>query len=219
MASRSGRGLFTSVHRTKFRRSGLARLGRRWSFAQKMARSVYAAFAGVIDQLSLARIFQGFAGATNLQAPGGPFSTVHLLFQSTGGTVGDGIALYNFFRGLPLDLHIYNVGSVQSVAAIAYLGAKHRHTSAHGTFMIHKTSFPAQAGLNAGGRKALTDAATAEDRRIEAIIKERAKIPEGRLVLDAMGQVTFNAQEAVDFGIADDIREFEVPPGNQVFNI
>ena len=47
---------------------------------------------------------------------------VHLLFQSNGGTVGDGLCLYNFFRSLPISLTFYNTGSVASVAAIAYLG-------------------------------------------------------------------------------------------------
>ena len=57
----------------------------------------------------------------------------------------------------------------------AYLGAQHRYTSAHGSFLIHKTSFPGQAGLSAAGLKALSDAATAEDQRTDANIRERTR--------------------------------------------
>jgi len=74
---------------------------------------VYATFAGPIDQQTLPRIFQNFAGATQRGV-----RELHLLFQSTGGVVGDGISLYNYIRTLPLDLHIYNTGAVHSIAVL-----------------------------------------------------------------------------------------------------
>src|SRR5260370_7187686 len=69
---------------------------------------------------------------------------VHLLFQSVGGIVGDGICLYNFFKSLPINLTIYNAGAVQSIAIVSYLGAKRRKTSSRAVFMIHRTSSGAQ---------------------------------------------------------------------------
>src|SRR5215217_2667776 len=51
---------------------------------------------------------------------------VHMLFQSNGGTVCDGVCLYNFFRSLPISLTLYNTGSVAPVAVVAYLGAHER---------------------------------------------------------------------------------------------
>jgi ATP-dependent protease ClpP protease subunit len=59
----------------------------------------YAVFAGNIDQNSVNRIFNSMAGATNAR-----YTKIHLLFQSTGGVVSDGVCLYNFFRTLPLPL-------------------------------------------------------------------------------------------------------------------
>lgn len=173
----------------------------------------YATFAGALDQTSLPRIFQNFSGATQAN-----LKTVHLLFQSTGGTIGDGISLYNFFRALPLELHIYNTGSVQSVGVIAYLGAKHRHASTHSNFMIHKAHFPAQAGVNAAKLQALGESLAAEDLRVEVILKA-CKISDEIWAAHAMNDVTFSAQQAIDFEVAQDICEFQVPAGNQIFNI
>src|SRR5690348_7377519 len=138
----------------------------------ELPKIAYATFAGSIDQQTLPKIYQGFAGATQTG-----IGAVHLLFQSTGGMIGDGVSLYNFFCSLPIELHLYNTGSVQSIAVLAYLGAKHRHTSAHATFMIHKSHFPAQLGTNACKMKALSDALGMEDTRIEAILKSETKIP------------------------------------------
>ena len=104
-----------------------------------MPQHVYATFSGVIDHQAVQRIFQGFSTAIR-----GGVEHVHLLFQSTGGAVGDGVALYNFFRALPIELSLYNIGTVASIGAIAYLGAKIRKTSAHATFMVHRTQLPPQ---------------------------------------------------------------------------
>jgi ATP-dependent protease ClpP protease subunit len=74
---------------------------------------VYAVFSDNVNQATTQRIFANFVGAMEKQ-----FKHVHLLFQSSGGFVGDGICLYNFFSSLPIDLTIYNAGAVQSIALI-----------------------------------------------------------------------------------------------------
>lgn len=72
---------------------------------------VYASLGGPIDQDSLSRIFSNLSGATQ-----GGAKEIHLLVQSTGGMVSDGIALYNFLKTFPIKLHGYNGGSVSSIA-------------------------------------------------------------------------------------------------------
>jgi ATP-dependent Clp protease, protease subunit len=180
----------------------------------QVPKTVYATFVGPIDQTSLSRIFQNFGGAVT-----GKVETVHLLFQSTGGMISDGISLYNFFIGLPLSLHIYNTGSVQSIAVIAYLGAERRYVSTHGNFMIHKAQWPAGDRAHAAKLEALADTLGAEDARIEAILKAETKIPEEKWRLHALQDVYLTAQDAIKFEIAEDIREFNVPAGSQLFNI
>jgi hypothetical protein len=101
---------------------------------------IYGVFCGNVDQASVARIMSGMATAINNRVP-----RLHLLFQSSGGLVGDGVCLYNFLKALPIPLTIYNVGSVSSIAALAYLGAEERKVSAHATFMLHRTYASPQA--------------------------------------------------------------------------
>src|SRR5260370_14594295 len=96
---------------------------------------------------------------------------MHLLLQSNGGTVGDGICLYNFFKTFPVDLIVYKVRAVKSIAVIAYLGAKTRKTSARALFMLHRTSSPAQATM-AVTLKGVAKSLTLDDQRAESILKE-----------------------------------------------
>ena len=100
---------------------------------------VFATFVGLIDQSALQRIFAGLTLAMTNKV-----RRVHLLFRTTGDTVGDGVCLYNYLRSLPIEISLYNVGTVASIGALAYLGAKVRKTSTSATFMLHRTQAGAQ---------------------------------------------------------------------------
>jgi ATP-dependent protease ClpP protease subunit len=128
--------------------------------------SVYATFSGSINQDGLTRIFHNIGGASQRGV-----TEIHLLFQSAGGTVGDGISLFNFFRSIPIDLHLYNTGTVASIAVLSYLGARHRYVIQHATFAIHKTVYPTHTPANAATHRALADNLVIEDDRSEAILQ------------------------------------------------
>ena len=65
---------------------------------------------------------------------------LHVLFRSPGGVIHEGIRLYNFFRNFSIDLTLYDLGVVSSVAVIPCLGAKTRKVSRHATFMASSNS-------------------------------------------------------------------------------
>ncbi|MGC1889211.1 MAG: ATP-dependent Clp protease proteolytic subunit [Stellaceae bacterium] len=175
---------------------------------------VYATFAGGINQDTLNRIFLNLSAATQRGV-----TTIHLLFESTGGNVGDGISLFNYFDSFPLKLHIYNTGTVASVAVTSFLGAPHRYASAHATFMIHRSRFNFLAPGQAAQLLAIASSLQADDARTEAIIRSRTVIPEDRWAAQTINDVTITAQEALNFGLVHEIREFRPPAGNQIFNI
>jgi ATP-dependent Clp protease protease subunit len=137
---------------------------------------VYAAFCDNINQSSVQRIFQNLAVASN---PANNIKHVHLLFQSAGGYVGDGICLYNFFRSLPIECTIYNTGSVQSIAVLAFLGVKNRKTSAHAVFTLHRSTMGPQP-TTAGGLEALAKSLALEDARTEPILREHIRMSDDR---------------------------------------
>lgn len=177
-------------------------------------KAAFATFSGLIDQNSLARIFNSFNAATQQG-----YGEIHLLFQSTGGNVGDGICLFNYFENFPLRLYVYNMGTVASIAVLAFLGGRVRFTNAHATFAIHKSRFAAQAPTDAKGHRALAQQAKSEDQRVEAILKAKTQIPAKCWKQVAFHDVLFDAQQSVQFGIAKAIGDFQPPVGSQVFNI
>lgn len=174
---------------------------------------VYAIFCSGIDQASVQRLFNAVAIATQKSV-----KHIHLLFQSIGGTVSDGVCLYNFLKAAPIDITLYNAGSVQSIAAVAYLGAKHRKTSARATFAFHRTTASPQA-VRVGVLKSVTESVVADDERVESILREHLTItPEKWQLLD-QGDLFFAADEALKATIADEIADFAPPFGSTIYNL
>ena len=174
---------------------------------------VHATLTGVLDQAATQRVLNSFSTASL-----NGVKQMHVLFQSSGGGIGEGVCLYNFFRSLQIDLTLYNVGTVSSVAVVAYLGAKGRKVSAHGTFMIHRTQTTTQAA-HTQTVKAFAESAVLFDTTTEAILRQHITMPDEKWAHFNHNDLWFSADDAVKFGIADEIAEFAPPAGTKLYNI
>jgi ATP-dependent Clp protease protease subunit len=168
-------------------------------------------FAGLIDQQAVQRL----ANVLSISANNG-MEHVHLLFQTTGGSIGDGICLYNMLRTAPVKFTLYNAGQIASIGVVAFLGAQGRKTSPHAAFMIHKTSFSPIAATSDRLQSA-ANAAMLDDKRVEAILHERVKLPTEKWDVHKVADLWLSADEAVTAGIADGIADFSPTKGEQMF--
>jgi hypothetical protein len=82
--------------------------------------------------------------------------------------------------------------------------------------MIHKSTLTTPIPLKAGDFLARAKSLEIDGARYETILRSQTTIPSE---LFSSVDVTFVASEAVDFGIAQEIREFKVPPGNQILDL
>jgi ATP-dependent Clp protease, protease subunit len=182
--------------------------------APALPQTVYVVFSGQIDQTSVQRLINA---ATNVMQQG--VKQVHLLFQSNGGFIGDGICLYNFLRAITtLDITIYNGGSVSSMGVIAFLAVKERRTSKHGTFMIHRS----HRSMEHATAAKLEEAAASlriDDARVEAILREHITLTPEQWEELNYNDLTFNADDSVKIGFAQAIAEFAPPPGANIFTV
>jgi ATP-dependent Clp protease, protease subunit len=172
---------------------------------------VYGVFSDAINQGSVQRIFQTFGVACN-----NVVRHIHILFQSSGGFVADGIGLYNFFRAVPIEVTLYNSGSVQSIATVAYLGARNRKVSVSGSFQVHHSS-SAPVPATAIQLQAITEGIQVDDARTEAILRRHLRLPDERWTQLGMRDMTFGAEQSVEWGFADEIAEFSIPPDVNLF--
>jgi ATP-dependent protease ClpP protease subunit len=173
---------------------------------------VWATFCGDINAVNSAKLVNGL---TSVAMQG--TKRIHILFQSWGGFVGDGVFLYNALKKLGIEVILYNAGQVSSAATLVFLGAHGRKTTANALFMIHKGSNnPNTSG--AGKLKALATNLSIEDSRIEIILRDHLRLPEELWTQFDYHDVFFSGSDAVKYRMADEIAEFSPPVGTKVLN-
>jgi ATP-dependent Clp protease protease subunit len=177
------------------------------------SQDVYLIFCGSIDGGSAQKIANALSNAANQRA-----KSVHLVMQTAGGSVADGVFLYNLFRSTPIDLTLYNIGSIASAGVIAYLGAPHRKTSAFAIFMTHRTTAP-MLPANANQLRAITHSIYLDDARTEAILKAHLKLSEDVWANLWRHDLHWSAYDAVTVGVADAVAEFAPPFGASIFTL
>ena len=175
---------------------------------------VYWSFAGPINEPAAERFVKQLPFMMQM-----PVDAVHhISLQTSGGTIGDGIWLFNFLKSFPRALKVYNAGTVASIGTIAYLGAPRRLASAHAAFMIHRSSYtalPANAVHLADGARILA----MEDQRTETILRDQVRLTASQWAAIDRHELWLTAQEAVSSGLAHEICEFTPPAGGTVLMI
>jgi ATP-dependent Clp protease, protease subunit len=174
---------------------------------------VYAVFCGMVEQITAQKFVSFLTASQNMR-----HQHVHVLFQTAGGFVSDGVFLYNFFRAMSVELSLYNAGQVSSAGVIAYLGASHRITNAGATFMVHRSSNSATAAGSAKLQN-IAKSLVLDDERTETILKAHVALPQELWTEMQYHNVFLSANDAVQFGMADGIGDFSPPKGFQVFNV
>lgn len=181
--------------------------------APKAPEEAHAVFCGGIEQATSQKVVTSLTAGMAAK-----IKHVHVLFQSAGGYVGDGVFLYNLFRSMPIEVTLYNGGQLSSAAVVAFLGAKRRKTLKNATFMIHRSTQTTQFATSTKLQH-LAKGLILDDERTEAILREHIKMPDELWTELNFHDLYLSGAEAVKFGIADEIAEFSPPAGVQVFNL
>jgi ATP-dependent Clp protease protease subunit len=166
-------------------------------------KEIWVTFAGVLELPIVRRTFELFNGAMT-----DGVETIHLLIHCPGGPIVDGIALYYYFRSLPVKIIAYNCGSVCSAATTAYLGACERVVSPHATFMVHKTVVPVPNQATGPRLHAAAGAVALDDMRTEAILREHIKLTDDQWNVHKYADLTLSANDSIECRLAHRIGLF-----------
>jgi ATP-dependent Clp protease, protease subunit len=182
--------------------------------SEEPKKSVYLVFSALIDQLAVQRFFGYMAGAIQEG-----YNDLHLLMQTTGGNVPDGICLYNFFQSLePIELSIYNGGNVSSAGVTAYLGGDKRFVSSTGAFMIHRAAATFQ-GANSDEIQARIASLVMDDGRTEAILNDHIELTPEQCAAYKSSGLWLDADQAITAKVAHAKADFWVPKGARIVNV
>jgi ATP-dependent protease ClpP protease subunit len=178
--------------------------------------TVFGTFCDDITPETLSRLYNNFAGATQRGC-----TEIHLLFQTGGGSISDGISLFSYLRGFPVNIHLYNTGGVDSAGLIAFVGVpvERRYATPHAAFLLHKGKRALLTPEGAEGHLALSKMMTFENAHCETILRAETTIPADKWSEYTDGADVFiTAQDALQYGLIGQIREFQPQTGQPLFD-
>ncbi|MDB5933965.1 MAG: Peptidase [Massilia sp.] len=145
--------------------------------------------------------------------------TAHILVQSNGGYVSDGLCLYNFMARAPINFVMYNGGAVASIAVILYLSGSRRYASETARFMVHKSHATASPGARPDALNIIVEGLRADDARTEAILRKHIELTPAQWATHQYSDLHLTSADAKIAGMIDDIGDFAPPKGAHLRNI
>ena len=174
----------------------------------------YFTLSGDVNSDMVRRVFNAAADITEDK-----LTTAHILIQSNGGYVSDGICLYNFLSKLPLDIITYNAGAVASIAVTLFLAGRQRHASDTARFMVHKSHATASPGSRPDALSIIVEGLRADDMRTERILRGHVNLTQEQWQVHAYSDLHLTADQALEVGMIESIRDFAPPKGKRLTNI
>lgn len=132
-------------------------------------------------------------------------SEIAMYINSPGGSVSDGLALYDVMRALPCPVRTVCLGTAASMAALLFASGSRRDILPHARVMIHD---PLITGNLAGSALKL-DAIARDIMRTRETMAKILSQHTGRTLEEVYAKTAtdsfFDAEEAVAWGLADNI--------------
>ncbi len=145
----------------------------------------------------------------------------YFLMSSPGGSVNDGVVLYNFIRALPAKIIMHNMGTIDSIANVIFLAADERYSSPNASFLFHGVGFDIAQPIRMDEKDLREKLLIIErdQKSISNIISERTKLKSDEVEEMFFRAKTKNPEEAKGVGIIQDIKMAQIPEGSQIISL
>ena len=120
-------------------------------------------------------------------------------------------------QSLP-DGPVARIVAMGEIAATMFTAGKRRYCAPTAIFMMHPISVDAN-GTGSSPLRAALEAALADEARTEAILRQRTRIPESVLAQRRSSDVYITPEQALGYGLIDEVRDFTLPPGEKLFQM
>ena len=181
---------------------------------QKLDGAAWFTLSGDVNSDMVHRVFDAVADMTE-----DGVETAHILIQSNGGYVSDGICLYNYLSKLPIKIVTYTAGAVASIAVILFLAGSERYASDTARFMVHKSHASAPHGARPDALRIIVEGLQADDARTEQILRNHVKLTEDHWRTHEYSDLHLTSAEALKVGLIQGVGDFVPPSGQRVTNI
>lgn len=171
-------------------------------------------FSAAINQQTAHAFLTQLGNLTTQQA-----TKLTIAMNSPGGDVALGTSMYNAMLAMSFPIITHNIGNVDSIANIIFLGGGERYACPAATFMFHGIGFEGQANerLEEKILQEKLDVVLNGHKRLSGVIATRTNkltVPQGMKLFKE--QRTRDAAWAKANGIINDIRDFVLPSASNI---
>lgn len=145
---------------------------------------------------------------------------LYLLISSPGGNVDPGIAIYNFLKGLPIEVITHNYGSCDSIAALVFCAGRKRYTVSNSRFLIHGIGLTVQnQRFNETSLGEILSSLKNQRETMSKIIAKECNKKVEDVEKDMLNGIVLNSEEANKYGLVTEIKDDLIPPGVNFINV
>ncbi|MXY07893.1 MAG: hypothetical protein F4058_06585 [Rhodothermaceae bacterium] len=142
---------------------------------------------------------------------------VHLFLSSPGGTVQDGIAIYNFIMSLPVPCVTYNIGQVNSIGNVVYQAGQKKISSTTSSFMFHGAGYDVHnMRIQQKELMEIADALGNDQDLISNILIKHTRLSLEEVDALFLEETWIKAELASERGITDKVTEIHLPKGIEI---
>jgi ATP-dependent Clp protease protease subunit len=147
--------------------------------------------------------------------------SIVLLISSPGGQVTPGIALYNFLKGLPVEVITHSFGQADSMAVAVFCAGSKRYCTPDSRFLIHGIGFNPPPNIRFDERSLAERLEGLKNERetLSKIISENSNRSLKDVEKDMFKGVVWTPEQAVKNGLVHEIRQELFPAGSDVIKI
>ena len=135
---------------------------------------------------------------------------INLIINSPGGSIDAGMLIYDIITNTPAPVKMYCMGKAYSMAAILFASGSHgRYMLPHSKLMLHEPLIPFGIGGKTTTIQTISEYLLKTKQEMEAILALHTGRTQEEIAEITKTDHYFSAQEAVDFGLADAVKDFD----------
>lgn len=133
-----------------------------------------------------------------------PDREIRIHYSSPGGSLKDGLVLQNIITSIEVPIVSIAEGPCYSMCALLFISGKKRYMLKDGELMLHEPLINSVSGSTTV-IKQISDAMVIYRERVHRIVAEITNKPIAEIEKDLNHDRYFNANEAIEYGLADKI--------------
>jgi len=175
-----------------------------------MEKENYVRFVGKVTARSRSAILRAADSAVRDRV-----DRLHLVMSSQAGSMMLAISLYNYLRGVPVEIHTYNFGLVGAAGLPLFCAGTRRFCTPHARFVIGCADVALQPNIrfDESSLEAALRGLRLDQDRLAEVLAEATGGDIDKVTADVRREIVLDPRKAVEYGLVHEVSSVLLPKG------